>query len=309
MTTGEHNRRRTLAYAVMIVTPAFFSTNLIFGRHIVGEVAPFTLAFLRWAAVALLLVPLAGGDAAALRRIVRAQWPLLALLGFLGMFLCGGAVYWALAHTSATNGTLIYSASPVAILFAERLLNGRRIGKREAVGSAVAFLGVAAILLKGDPARVISAGFNTGDLVFVAAAIAWAFYSVLLRAGAFAGLGNATLFMLVAGAGALTLAPAALAELVAGAPMPATGTAWASIAGIVLFASLIAFSGFQYGVRTLGPSLAGVFMYLLPPWGVALAVAFLGEALQGYHIAGIALVVSGVVVATLPSGLLRRRGG
>jgi drug/metabolite transporter (DMT)-like permease len=307
MTTGAPSQRRTLAFAVMVATPAFFSTNLIFGRHLVGEVAPFTLAFLRWSAVAVLLLPFLRGTGKAVLAIAAARWRLLLLLGFLGMFICGGAVYWALAHTSATNGTLIYSASPVAILFADRLLNGRKIGARETAGSLVAFLGVAAILLKGDPSRIAAAGFNIGDLVFVAAAIAWAFYSVLLRAPAFAGLGNAGLFALVAAAGAATLAPAALAEYLAGAAMPATATAWRDLAGIVVFSSLIAFSGFQFGVRTLGPSLAGVFMYLLPPWGVALAVGLLGETLQGYHVLGIALVVSGVVLATLPTGLLKRR--
>jgi drug/metabolite transporter (DMT)-like permease len=307
MTTGAPSQRRTLAFAVMVATPAFFSTNLIFGRHLVGEVAPFTLAFLRWSAVAVLLLPFLRGTGKAVLAIAAVRWRLLLLLGFLGMFICGGAVYWALAHTSATNGTLIYSASPVAILFADRLLNGRKIGARETAGSLVAFLGVAAILLKGDPSRIAAAGFNIGDLVFVAAAIAWAFYSVLLRAPAFAGLGNAGLFALVAAAGAATLAPAALAEYLTGAAMPATATAWRDLAGIVVFSSLIAFSGFQFGVRTLGPSLAGVFMYLLPPWGVALAVAVLGETLQGYHMLGIALVVSGVVLATLPAGLLKRR--
>lgn len=307
MSNSAPAQRRSLAFAVMVATPAFFSTNLIFGRHIVGEFAPFTLALLRWTAVALLLLPFAWGSGRIVATTIATRWRALLLLGFLGMFICGGAVYWALKHTSATNGTLIYSASPVAILFADRLLNGRRIGPREIAGSVVAFLGVATILLKGDPARVIAAGFNIGDIVFVAAAIAWAFYSVLLRSGAYAELGNAALFMLAAAAGAVTLAPATLAEFLAGEAFPTTATAWRDLAGIVLFSSLIAFSGFQFGVRTLGPSLAGVFMYLLPPWGVALAVAFLGETLQPYHLAGIALVVTGVVVATLPAGLLKRR--
>ena len=35
-----------LAYVVLVLTPLFFSSNLIFGRATVSEVAPFTLAFL-----------------------------------------------------------------------------------------------------------------------------------------------------------------------------------------------------------------------------------------------------------------------
>ncbi len=71
-----------------------------------------------------------------------------------------------------------------------------------------------------------------------------------------------------------------------------------------MFSSLLAFSGFQFGVRTLGPSVAGVFMYLLPPYGVLMAVAILGESFEPFHAAGIALVMGGVILATLPT---RRR--
>lgn len=290
----------------MVATPAFFSTNLVFGRHVVAEVAPFTLAFLRWAAVALLLLPFVRGERAPILGAVRADWRLLAVIGFLGMFVCGGAVYFALRHTTATNGTLIYSASPIAILFVERLVNGRKTGWREAFGSLIAFAGVAVILLKGELATLTGRDFNAGDLVFVAAAIAWGWYSVLQRDRRLAPLSNAALFFLVSAAGATTLAPAAAIEMLAGGAWPATPGAWRDIAGIVVFSSLIAFSGFQFGVRALGAALAGTFMYLLPVWGVAMAVAFLGEAFRPFHAAGIALVLAGVVVATFPTALLRR---
>lgn len=296
-----------LAIAIMVATPAFFSTNLVFGRHVVAEVAPFTLAFLRWAAVAILLLPFVGREREVIHRAALAHWRLLSFLGFLGMFVCGGAVYFALRHTTATNGTLIYSASPIAILFIERLVNGRNIGRRESIGSLIAFAGVAVILLKGDSSTLTGWRFNAGDLVFVVAAIAWGWYSVLQRDARLAPLSNAALFFLVSAAGAATLAPAALAETLIGGMWPATPTAWRDLAGIVVFSSLIAFSGFQYGVRTLGAALAGTFMYLLPVWGVAMAVAFLGETFQRFHAAGIAMVLAGVVVATFPASLLRRR--
>lgn len=299
---------RALAIAIMVATPAFFATNLVFGRHVVAEVAPFTLAFLRWAAVALLLFPVVRGEWPAIARVAHGNARLVMTVGFLGMFVCGGAVYFALRHTTATNGTLIYSASPIVILFVERLLNARPIGRREALGSLVAFAGVAAILLRGDWSTLAALRFNAGDLVFVAAAIAWGWYSVRYRHPAFASLSNAALFFLVAAAGALTLAPAALAETLLGGAWPASPSAWRDLAGIVLFSSLIAFSGYQYGIRVLGAPLAAAFMYLLPVWGVAMAVVFLGEAFHPYHAAGIALVLAGVLTATFPAALMRKRG-
>jgi len=118
-----------------------------------------------------------------------------------------------------------------------------------------------------------------------------------------------TLFAVVAAGGAMLLVPFAAVEWVLGLPLPATPAAWSGIAGIVFFASLLAFSGFQFGVRELGAPLAGMFMYLMPPYGVGLAVLFLGERLEAFHVAGIAMVMAGIILATLPIGLLRRRAG
>ncbi len=299
--------RTRLAVLVMIVTPLFFSSNLIFGRGVIGEVAPFTLALIRWSLVAAALSPFVLFEWPAVASTLRAEWRRVVLLAFLGMWLCGGVVYLALGMTTATNGTLIYTTSPVLIILVEALLFGRRIGWREGIGSLIAFGGVATIVLRGDPGALLRLSFNLGDLMFFGAALAWAFYSILYRAEPLRKLSNLALFALVAAAGALLLLPVSLLELAAGAPMPSTAAAWGGIGGIVLFASLLAFSGFQFGVRQLGAPVAGLFMYLLPPYGVALAVMMLGETLHGFHAVGIALVMGGIMLATAPVGLLRPR--
>ena len=54
-------------------------------------------------------------------------------------------------------------------------------------------------------------------------------------------------------------------------------------------------------MKRFGPSVAGMLLYLLPPYGVVLAVVFLGERFQAFHAVGLALVLPGVVLATAPS--------
>ncbi len=300
-------RRQTAAIVVMVLTPLFFSTNLVFGRGVIGEVAPFTLAFLRWGAVALALSPFVLADRAAARRLVLQNGRFLMLLGFLGMWFCGALVYIALQRTTATNGTLIYTTSPVFIILIDAVVNRRRIGLRPAAGSVLALTGIAFIVLRGELSALLSLDFNEGDLLFVGAAIAWAVYSLMLRSSRVTGVANLALLPLIAAAGALLLAPFAAWEFLTGAPMPVTANAWSGIAGIVVFASLAAFLGFQFGVRRLGAPVAGVFMYLMPPFGVGLAVLFLGETFHIHHAVGIVLVTGGVILATLPASWLPRR--
>lgn len=301
--------RFPVAVVVMIFTPLFFSTNLVFGRDVVREVAPFTLAFIRWATVGLVLSPFVISDWKAIGAIVRQNRSRIAVLGFLGMFICGAIVYVALTMTTATNATLIYTSSSVIIILMESVFAGRAMKVREALGSAIAFAGVATIVLRGDLSSLLSLQFNPGDLLILLAAFSWAGYSLIYRSGDLARVPNMALFSLVAIAGAVTILPFAAYEVAAGRTIPWTLSAWQGIAGIVVLASLLAFSGFQYGVRNLGPSLTGIFMYMLPPYGVMLAVLLLGEAFQGFHAAGISLVMGGIVMATFPIAWLRQGFG
>lgn len=291
---------RFIPLVVMLLTPLFFSSNLIFGRSTIPEVAPFTLAFLRWTAACVLLSPFLWMARERVRAYVTSYPAHWLLLGFLGMWICGAGVYYALQFTTATNGTLIYTTSPLIVIILERLFFGRATSWREIAGIIVGFFGVAIIVLKGDLNVLANSSFNRGDLMFIAAALSWAGYSVLLKGRRTAGLPVSALFAVVTLSGALLLAPFALWEFLTGAMMPQTWKAWGGIAGIVVFSSLLAFSGYQYGVARLGASTTSIFMYLLPPYGVGLAVLVLGEPFQTHHAIGIFTVLSGLVLATAP---------
>lgn len=290
---------RFVPITVMILTPLFFSSNLIFGRYTISEVAPFTLAFLRWTAAALVLFPFLWMARPKVRTYVTTSPVHWLLLGFLGMWICGAGVYYALQFTTATNGTLIYTTSPLMVIILERLFFGRPTSWREIAGIVLGFLGVAIIVLKGALTTILHSSFNLGDLLFIFAALSWAGYSVLLKGPRTAAIPGPALFAVVTLAGAVLLAPFALWEWFSGGLMPQSWTAWGGIAGIVVFSSLLAFSGFQYGVARLGASTASVYMYLLPPYGVGLAVLVLGEPFEKHHAIGIVTVLTGLVLATI----------
>ncbi|MCC0019650.1 MAG: DMT family transporter [Nitratireductor sp.] len=187
--TTETNSGRLTAYIVMFFAPLFFSTNVVFGRA-ATDIAPFTLAFLRWGLAALILLALSRKSWPQMVTVLRSQWKLLMLQGFLGMFICGGLVYLALHETTATNGTLIYTSPPVIIILIERFWRGRKMRAREMAGVLLAVLGVLLIVTRGNLANLVTLQFNSGDLIFVFAAVSWAVYSVILKSEAFAGLSN-----------------------------------------------------------------------------------------------------------------------
>jgi drug/metabolite transporter (DMT)-like permease len=63
---------------------------------------------------------------------------------------------------------------------------------------------------------------------------------------------------------------------------------------------VLAYGIYQIGIKAVGPSVTGVFLYLIPVYGVVLATLLLGESFHPYHAAGLVLVVAGVVLATDP---------
>lgn len=285
---------------VMVLTPALFSTNIIFGRFMSAETTPFLLAFVRWLSVGLILAATTRAHWPAMARFVRRNAMRLFILGLLGMGICGGGVYLGLQHTTATNATLIYTTSPVLIVLLERFLRARPTHAREIAGTVIAFVGVAIIVARGEVQRLTGLQFNIGDMLIAAAALSWSVYSILYRETDPEGLPPRAMFALLALFGALANLPLAVIEVSTGGSLPLTGDGLLAIVGIVFVSSLAAFTGYQYGLRTLGPSLTGMFMYLMSPAGVLMAVLFLGETLRGFHLAGIAAVLGGVVLATWP---------
>jgi drug/metabolite transporter (DMT)-like permease len=293
---------RLTDWLIFLAVPFFFSSNVIFGRGVIGEVSPFIAAFIRWIGSSLVIAPFMIADWRNCVAFVRQKTLLWLALGILGMGICGGVVYWGLTMTTAANGTLIYTTSSLFIILFQRVFEGRPIKKLEMAGMVMAFAGVAAIVLKGDISALWQMKFNVGDFAILVAAIAFAIYSLLLRDPAARQMASFSLFGLIAFSGALVLLPPAALELAHGGLLPATPMAWAKIGGIILFASLLAFYCFTHTVRVFGPATAGITLYMMPPVSILMATLFLGETFETYHAVGIVLVTGGVIIATAPIG-------
>jgi len=100
-------------------------------------------------------------------------------------------------------------------------------------------------------------------------------------------------------------------ELAIGRHMAVTPANVAAIFVVALFSSVLAYVFWNQGVIQVGPSVAGLFVHLMPVFGVLLAWVFLGERLALFHVAGIALILSGIGItsrtgrrgAPLPAGI------
>jgi drug/metabolite transporter (DMT)-like permease len=293
MDTGARRIRDLL---LVVLVPLFFSANVVIGRSVAMEVGPWTLAFLRWSLALLILAPFAAGGLRDHFAAIRDQSAAVAILAFLGMFVCGGGVYQALHHTTATNATLIYASANVMILVLEWYFRGRRIGMRELAGTALSIAGVVVVALAAEGTTGLK--LNPGDLLIGTAALSWAIYSVLLKRPKLTAIPGPPLFAAIMLAGAILLLPMSLWEFATVSALPQNPGAWLAVVGVALIPSIGAYSGYQYGVRRFGPATMAMSSYLWTPYGVVLAVLLLDESIRVSHIVGLALILPGVILAT-----------
>lgn len=295
MTTASDLRS---AYVLLAVAPLFFATNMLTARWVEGSIPPVAMAFWRWTLTLVFLVPYAGRALLAGWRDLLSEWPVLLVLGALGMGICGAPVYLGAQTTTATNIGLIYAATPVLIVLISWLGWREPVSWCQGLGIALSLAGVIAIVARGDVEVLLGLEFVIGDLLIVIATISWAIYSVIIRY--WPGRQPMTVrFIGIVVAGVIAMAPFYILEIAAGRTTEFT---WQTV-GIFLLLALVPGIGayLAYGrlVAVLGPARTGMLMYLIPLYNAGLAWLLLGERLAFYHLAGTALILTGIALATV----------
>lgn len=287
-----------VAYALVTAAVLCWSGNWIVGRAVRTEMPPIGLNFWRWVIACLVLAPvvlLPGFTRQA--RALRHHWRITLVLSVTGIVVFQALVYAGLQRTPAINAVLMNSAIPLFIILCAWILDHERPRTAQFAGIAVSFLGIAAIVSRGNIGELFALRLNAGDLLILAAMPVWGVYTVLFRRRP-PGIAPMTLVFVFSAIGTLINLPLYLAELaLTGRGVPASPDALAAIGYVAVFASVFAFYAWNESVVRIGPTRTGVFVHLMPAFGTLLAMLFLAEVPRWYHGLGIALIFAGVWLA------------
>jgi drug/metabolite transporter (DMT)-like permease len=283
-------------YLLLSITCLCWAGNAIVGRLAAGHIPPVTLSFLRWSLAFLIVLPFAWKHLVRDWAAIRSHLGMMIVLSITGIGAFNTMQYWALEHTQALNTLLLQSAAPLFVAGWSLALLGVRLTLAQACGLAVSLTGVVVILLHGDLTTLKNIEFNRGDLIFIAAMAIFGLYSVLsLKRPPISGL---SFVGFTFGCGAACLIPLLIWELLSRPMMQFDTANLLAVFYVAVFPSTVAYLCFNRGVQLIGANRAAPFFHIVPAFGAAMAIVFLGEQPQLFHVIGFALVLTGVVVAS-----------
>jgi len=278
----------------MLLPPLFWAGNFVVGRAVADQAAPIGLSFWRWFLATLILLPFVIKPMWQYRHIIKQHfWPLF-ILGVLSISSFNSLAYISLQYTTATNATLLNSFIPIFILIISGLFLKEKISYIQVLGVIVSLLGVVVILTRLDRAVIATLEINKGDLWMLLAALDWALYSILLKYLRPTALPPLPLLGVMMIIGTLVLIPVLMINPFDEEPIRWTPEMIKAIAYIAIFPSIISYLAWNYGIQKLGAAIGGQYIHLMPLFGALMAVIFLGEKIQLYHLVGAACIALGL---------------
>ncbi|PZR72773.1 MAG: EamA family transporter [Stutzerimonas stutzeri] len=261
--------RQGPAFAGLLIAVLCWSGNALVGRAFHDSIPPLSLSFWRWVLATSLLLPFVAKGIWTHRATLRAAGWRLPVLAAMGIASYNSLLYTAAQSTEAINLTLVNTCLPLATFIGAGFLLGEWPQRRAWFGMAVAAGGLLYLISRGSWQTFASLSFQRGDLIMLLGLpLILPFYLLELgRVGGFA------------------LTPSNLA----------------AIGYTAVFASLVAYVGWNHGVKVVGAGRAAMVMYLMPVFTALLGWLLLGEALRTFHWIGGALIFAGLLLATRPS--------
>ena len=289
--------KTSTAYLLLTLTVLFWAGNWVISRGIQGQMSPIAMAFWRWLAAFLILLPFVAAPIAREWKTIARSWKILFVLSVLGVASFNTLSYTGLKYTTATTGVLLNSVIPILIIAINVLFLREPLRPRQAAGVAASLAGVLLIVSRGDLDTLLHFRLNPGDLWVLGAMLCWAIYTVCLRWRPRALSSTAFTGSLIA-IGVAVLLPVFAWDYGAGERTQWSATTLAAVAYFGVFPSVLAYFFWNAAVARVGGERAGTFLYLMPLFGAVLAWIFLGESLAWYHYAGAVFIFSGLYIAS-----------
>ncbi len=270
----------------------------VISKVVMGVIPPFTLLTIRLvmgAAALGIVIYFRNRRAADKTALTKDFFWKSALVGFVGYGVSLGFQFVGTNLSTASNGSLVTSATPAFVLLFAPFLLGERTTLRGIIALVVSTFGVVAVI---DPRNAeLSPTLFWGNMSLLAAALTWALYSVLVRKVSKSGdLLTSSTIMLLGGL------PSSLVFGIWEMQTQGIGEITIGIIGGVLFLGIIstamAMFLWNYAFAELPAAVASLTFFAQPVVGTLLGWFFLADKITPLFLAGGLLIGIGILIAT-----------
>jgi drug/metabolite transporter (DMT)-like permease len=284
------------AHIALLITNIFFAINFTAVKFLIngGFLQSFGLNLIRVGVTSILLWILFLFKPQK-KPIQRKDYGRLFLCAITGIAINQLFFIKGLSLTYSIHASLLLLTTPILITFIAAWLLKERINSLKIIGLALGIAGAMLLILSknktGNPSDVL-----LGDIFIILNAISYTFYFVLVKP-LMKEYNPIAILRMIFTIGFFMILPFCFNEFVA-INWQMYSTKEFFILGLIVFGgTFIAYLFNIYGIKVLGASTAGSYIYSQPILAAIIAIIFLGEELATYKLLAGALIFSGVYLA------------
>lgn len=281
----------------VLIILAFFSIYVIWGstyllnKIAVTELPPFKIASIRFISAGVIIFIIAKLMGISLA-ITRKQLINAAIAGFLFLTFGNGVVVWALKYVDSGFTALEISAQPLVVLLLMRILEGKKIQTMSVIGVVLGIIGI--YLLVSQKEIISQEGTILGIIMIFACMLSWGYGSLFvakadLPSNYFVNTG----YQMLTGGIMLFIVSQLFGETWS-IPTEWSRPVQFSMIFLIIFGSIVAFTSFNYLLKTVSPEKVATSTYVNPIIALILGWYFLNEQITTQSIISAVILLTGV---------------
>jgi drug/metabolite transporter (DMT)-like permease len=291
--------KRTIAHLALLFTNIFFAINISAVKHLtqLGLAKPFGINVVR-VGVCVMLFWLMYLLKPVNIKIEKSDRKRLFLCAVTGVAINQLLFLKGLSLTYSIHASLLMLTTPILIVFIAAWILKERLGFIKIIGLALGIAGATVLILARDRS---GKGNDVlwGDTLIIINAVSYTFYFILVKP-LMLKYDPIVIIRWIFTIGLLLVLPFGWVEFTQIEWAHFNGTDLTIMALVVFTGTFLAYIFNVYGIKYLGASIAGFYIYTQPVFATLIAMIFLKEELTLYKIIAAALIFAGVYLANRP---------
>lgn len=284
-------------YLALLLPPLFWGAAFGSTKHALTELPPLTLSAVRFSLAGLIMAVWVIARKEWQWSRIKQNWLGLFALGLSGAFLYNFFFATGLQYTSSLNAALVVVVNPVITACLAVLFLGESWHWRIGCGVILSLIGVVTVITQGSLEVIIRQSLGQGEAIVAGAMLSWVAYTII---GKFVNrhVGSLLATTVSTMIGAVLLVLASLREDKWSKVWAISTQTMGEIVFLAVFATIVAFLVFNWGVQQIGATKASAYINLMPVNAMWVAAILYGEPVLTPQLIGMALILSGVLLTT-----------